>query len=484
MSRPLVGAAVVAWALLVASVSMGMSSCGGSSKDGTNGNSQGSPAPAPAPAPPPPPAPAPAPAAGQAAFPLHLEAGKRYLIDAAGTPFLMQGDSPWSLIVQLTREQVDVYLDDRRARGFNTLLVNLLEHAFANNPPKNVYGQGPFLTPGDYSTPNEEYFAHADWVIRRAGEKGFLVLLVPSYLGYEGGSQGWYQEMLANGTTKLRNYGRYLGQRYSSFANVIWTHGGDYNPPNKAVVNEVVAGIREFDTRVLHTAHCAPEMPAAGYWSGDGWLQINNVYTYNTVYSSALAQYARPGQMPFFFIEGRYENEANEGNEQRVRVQAYQALLSGAMGQVFGNNPIWNFNGPGLYPTSLTWQQALGGRGSQSMTHVHSLFAARSWWTLVPDATNSLLTSGLSSGLDRAVAARSSDSAYAIAYMPSTRAVTIDMSQLAGPKVAARWYDPAAGTYAPVAGSPYAAAGTQTFRPASNNAANFGDWVLVLESGQ
>ena len=118
------------------------------------------------------------------------------------------------------------------------------------------------------------------------------------------------------------------------------------------------------------------------------------------------------------------------------------------------------------------------------MTHVRSLFAPRAWWTLVPDAVNSLLTSGLSSGLDRAVAARSSDSAYAIAYLPSTRTVTIDMSQLAGPKVAARWYDPANGVYAPVPGSPYTAAGTQTFRPSSSNGANFGDWVLVLESEQ
>jgi hypothetical protein len=417
-----------------------------------------------------------------AVFPLRVEAGKRYLVDAAGTPFLMQGDSPWSLMVQLTREQVDQYLDDRRARGFNTLLVNLIEHKFSNNPPKNVYGNGPFLTPGDYSTPNELYFAHADWVIQRAASKGFLLLLVPSYLGYGGGDQGWYQEMTANGTAKMREFGRYLGRRYSGFANILWTHGGDYNPPNKALVNEIAAGIREFDTRSLMSAHSAPETAAADYWGSESWLQVNNVYTYNTVYSAALTQYARADQKPFFYLEGRYENEAGEGTEQRVRVQAYHALLSGAAGQVFGNNPIWHFNGPGLYPTALTWQQALSGPGSQSMTHARTLFASRSWWTLQPDATNLVLTGGLSSNQDRAVAARAADRSFAIAYMPSVRTVTVNLAQLAGPNVNARWYDPANGTYVSIPGSPFPASGSQTFRPATANASSFGDWALVLES--
>ena len=430
------------------------------------------------------PTPAPPPPVTIAAFPLRVESGKRYLVDATGTPFLMQGDSPWSLMVQLTREQVDQYLDDRRGRGFNTLLVNLIEHQFSNNPPRNAYGQAPFLTPGDYGTPNEQYFAHVDWVIQRAADKGFLLLLVPSYLGYGGGDQGWYQEMVANGTTKLREFGRYLGRRYAGFSNILWTHGGDYNPPNKALVREIVLGIREFDTRVLMSAHCAPETAAADYWGGESWLQVNSVYTYNAVYSAALAQYARADQMPFFFLEGRYENEA-DGTEQRVRVQAYHALLSGAAGQVFGNNPIWHFNAPtGLYPTSLTWQQALNSRGSQSMTHVRTLFAPRSWWTLQPDAGNTLLTAGLSSGQDRAVAARAADGSFAIAYLPSVRTVTVNLGQLAGPRVNARWYDPANGTYTTVTGSPFTASGSQTFRPAGNNASGFGDWALVMESSQ
>ena len=36
--------------------------------------------------------------------------------------------------------------------------------------------KGHSLRPGDFSTPNEKYFEHADWVIKKAEEKGFQVL--------------------------------------------------------------------------------------------------------------------------------------------------------------------------------------------------------------------------------------------------------------------------------------------------------------------
>ena len=53
--------------------------------------------------------------------------------------------------------------------------------------------------------------------------------------------------------------------------------------------------------------------------------------------------------MPFFLMESAYENEHDAG-EQRLRAQAYQAILSGAMGHLFGNNPIWHFDGAGPLP--------------------------------------------------------------------------------------------------------------------------------------
>jgi len=415
-------------------------------------------------------------------FPLVAKPGKRYLEDATGRPFLIQGDTPWGLITQPTCEDVDRYLDDRRARGFNTLLVKLIETSFATNAPENAYGQLPFLVPGDYSAPNDAYFDHADWVLRRAAEKGFLVLLAPSFTGWGGGEEGWYRAMVASGPSRLQQFGEYLGRRYREFTNILWVHAGDYNPPRKELVRAIAEGIRKFDSRALHTAHPAPDTAAIDYWQGEPWLRVNTVYTYEAVYAAALEQYARPERMPFFLIESIFEHE-HEVTEQRLREQAYQAVLSGAAGQVFGNNPIWHFDGPGLYPAPVTWQEALDSRGARSMTHLHDLFISIPWWRLEPDVDHTLLVHGLGSEEKRAVAARTGDGSLAILYLPTRREIAVDLGQLAGPAVAARWYDPADGQFSGVSGSPFLASGSRRFRPEPRtNSSGFDDWVLVLES--
>jgi hypothetical protein len=157
-----------------------------------------------------------------------------------------------------------------------------------------------------------------------------------------------------------------------------------------------------------------------------------------------------------------------------VRYQAYQAVLSGAAGHLMGNNPIWLF-GSG-------WQTALNSGGATTLAHLRSLFDSLAWWTLVPDTGNTLLTAGAGTGGSRAVAARATNGAFALLYTPSVRALTVNLAQLGGPNVRARWYDPSNGTYATVAGSPFPASGSQTFTPTGNNGNGFGDWVLFLES--
>lgn len=435
-------------------------------------------------------------------FPLVARPGQHYLEDAAGKPFLIHGDAAWSLIAQLPREKVDLYLDDRRARGFNTVLINLIEHRFSTNAPANAYGQQPFLTSGDYSTTNEKYFAHADWVLRQAADKGFLVLLAPSYTGFAGGPDGWYQEMKTNGPLRLREYGRYLGRRYRGFTNILWVEGGDYNPPDRDLVRAIAEGIREFNPQALHTAHCAPETSAREYWKEEPWLQVNGIYTYGAVFSAVVKEYARgeswpwsldyeegglwrllghtPARpsMPFFLIESVYENE-HDATGQRLRTDAYHAVLSRAAGQVFGNNPMWHFDGPGLYPAPVTWQEALGSQGSLGMTYLRELLARVSWWLLEADLTNSFLTSGIGSGFDRAVAARAADRSFAIVYLPSARRITLDLGQLAGSRVAARWYDPRNGLFSEAERSPFPTTGSQSFRP---DAGTQDDRVLILSS--
>ena len=226
-----------------------------------------------------------------AVFPLRPIEGRRYLFDAAGSPFLMVGDSAWSLLTQLTTDDAELYLDDRQERGFNTLLVNLLEHKFADHAPRNAYGEGPFTSEGDFASINERYFDHVEQVLQSATKKGFLLLLAPAYTGANGGDEGWYREMSACGADKMREYGRYVGNRFRKFNNIIWVNVGDYNPPDKKLGQAVADGIRELLPASLHTAHNAPGTSGAGYWGiNEIPIAIDTLYTlYESISARGLA---------------------------------------------------------------------------------------------------------------------------------------------------------------------------------------------------
>ena len=56
------------------------------------------------------------------AFPLSASANGRHLVDRNGVPFIVHGDTAWDASVSVTLAEWRAYLDDRRNRGFNTVL--------------------------------------------------------------------------------------------------------------------------------------------------------------------------------------------------------------------------------------------------------------------------------------------------------------------------------------------------------------------------
>jgi hypothetical protein len=192
------------------------------------------------------------------------------------------GDSPWSLIVQLNADDMESYLQDRQNKGFNSIIVNLIEHKFCTNPPRTLAGLAPFTTPGDFSTPNQAYFDFAHKVIEQAGEHGIVVWLAPAYLGYGGGDEGFFREIKAGGREKIQAYGRFVGRKFRDLPNLVWMLGGDYTPEkaDQWTVTELALAIREQDPTHLMTAHHAPESSAIEAFGEQAWLDVNNFYGY------------------------------------------------------------------------------------------------------------------------------------------------------------------------------------------------------------
>jgi len=400
------------------------------------------------------------------ALPLKISGNSRYLLDQNEQAVFLQGDTPWSLISGLTKDEAARYLKDRQAKGFNALIVNLIEHKYRG--PVNREGEPPFTATGDFATPNEKYFAHSDWVLRRAADEGIVILLAPMYLGYKGTDEGWYQEVRLNGEAKCRDYGRYLGRRYKDYSNIIWLMGGDRNPADvRDEVDGLAAGIREFAPSHLFTAHTVSESTPAEQYSLSQWLDLNATYTYMIVHRQLLANYHRRPVRPNILIESTYEGEHNASPLQ-IRRQAYWALLAGATGQFYGNRPIWGFF-PG-------WEKALDSRGGQDMARLAEFIKSRPWHTLVPDDAHKVVTSGLGEfrGLDYLAAGRSADRRMLMAYIPTPRSVVVQFSELAGNKLKASWFDPQSGKT--LDAGEYQAQGQHEFHTPGD-----GDWVLVVE---
>ena len=418
-------------------------------------------------------------------YPLKVSANGRYLVDQNNVPFLITGDSPQALIVNLTEAEADSFFADRQAGGFNVVWINLLCATYTGGRPDASTYDGiiPFTTPGDISTPNEAYFARVDDMISLAAQHGLTVLLDPAETG------SFLSVLNANGTTKARNYGRYLGTRYRSFDNIVWMSGNDFqtwqNPGDDAVVEAVARGIHDMDDRHIHTVEL--DYPVSGSLDDPTWaplIELNASYTYYPTYAQVLTDYNRSNALPTFLVEANYEfehNAADEGTPDILRRQAYWTMLSGAAGQMYGNHYTW--------PFSSGWQDNLDTPGSAQMGLVKFLFAPRAWYNLIPDQTHDVVTagngtfadSGALADSDYLTAARTPDGALVMAYMPTVRTITVDMSKLAAAAYAS-WYDPTNGTFSAISGSPLANSGTRNFTPAGNNAAGDGDWVLVLEA--
>jgi len=389
----------------------------------------------------------PAAAAPMARYPLSISADRRRLLDADGRPFLIQGDAAWSLIANLDSAEVVRYLDDRRSKGFNTLIVNLIEHLYSQDPPRDRAGREPFARRGDMTAPNDAYFDWAEQILDACAERGFAVILAPAYIGYRrdrgaGVSlhlDGWYDEIVATGPEGCRSYGAYLGRRFGRFANIIWCIGGDWHPEEaRAGLDALAKGLRETGVTNLFTGHTHPEFSAADTFAGSDWLDLNITYTYGIVHRMLLEDWQRRPVMPFLLIESTYESEHN-ASAQQIRRQAYWSVLCGGNGHCMGNHPIWLF-GDG-------WPEALDLPGSLAMARWGSFFRALPWNEFVPDLERRLVSAGLGEarGLDRVTAARTADGRLGAAYLPIHRPVEVQLGHLNGPWLAVEWFEPASG---------------------------------------
>jgi Protein of unknown function (DUF4038)/Putative collagen-binding domain of a collagenase len=418
---------------------------------------------------------------GGMVFPLKVSGNHRYLVDSQGKPFFLLADTPWFL-QKLPLDDVRRVMDDRLAKGFNTLFLEILDDR--RLPSRDAYGHVAFEPALDITKPAEPYWRYTDTVMEEAAKRGFFVIM--SELWYGSGRGLWMHHVAPD---SARTYGRFIGRRYARFENLMWMHCGDRNPDERLseCANQLAEAIRKEAPYQLHTAHMAHEFSSADFFAGQPWLDVNMAYTYAASYVQVSKEYKRDNPVrPIILGETGYEGEPNaiellpdakKGDlwtPYRIRRNAYWAILSGACGYC-GGTRLWRWE--------KNWRDVLQARSSRQAPYLLRLMETIPWWCLKPDVQHQLVAAGFGTWkqADYLTAAVANDGSAAVAYLPSARRTTVNLAKLSG-RVTARWFDPANGKFTAVTGSPFSNAGQKDLTPPGRNADGDTDWALVLDA--
>jgi hypothetical protein len=431
--------------------------------------------------------------AGAAEHPLRVAPGGRYLVEANGKPFFYLADTAWELFHRLTQEEAELYLKNRAAKGFTIIQAVVLAELDGLRTPSAI-GQKP-LVGDDPRRPNEAYFQYVDWVVKRAGDLGLTVAMLPTW------GDKWHSRQNTPGpkifdATSARDYARFIGRRYKGTP-VIFVLGGDRNaetPEDRAIVEAMAAGLKETAPTTLITYHPRGPGRSSDFFHQAGWLDLNMIQSSHTGRDSdngVNVEHDRRLTPPKPTLDGepRYEaltidfymtgaQPARKFDDADVRMAAYRALLAGAAGHTYGNNNIWQMWVPGRPPmigADIPWQEALDHPGAFQMAHVRRLFESRPWEKLEPN--QSLIVGSNPPGAGFLRAAVASDRSFAFVYTPRGEPVAVDQGLLGARDISSWWFDPRYGRSYPI----HTGVGTavQVFTPPT--AGRGCDWVLVLD---
>lgn len=423
----------------------------------------------------------------------HLDTSEnqRHLVRGDGSPFFWLGDTAWELFHRLDREEADYYLSNRATKGFTVVQAVILAELGGLVVP-NAYGELPLIDQ-DPSRPNEAYFAHVDYIIRQAAEKGLIMGVLPTWGSY------WKKdsERAVFTVENAREYGRFLGARYR-LEPVVWILGGDADiacDEERSIINAMARGLREGDggTHLITFHPCGPGLSSEQLHEAD-WLDFNMIQSSHGArnHDNGLFvehDYALKPVKPTVDGEPRYENVPvgfyfrNSSNCLRfddfdVRQAAYWALLAGAAGFTYGNNNVWQMWQPDRKPVIsavIPWREALDHPGAFQMGFVRRLFESRPFMKLVP--AQEIIVDGPKAGGAKVRAACASDGSFAFIYSPMGEAFTVDRSRIQAARVKEIWYDPRYGVSHHIHTG--TSAGYQTYTPPSSGRGS--DWVLILE---
>ncbi len=422
---------------------------------------------------------------------LEISQNRHYIQHKDGKPFLWIGDTGWGMMQQLTREEIDQYLDNRQKLGFTVIqtVAHWSPHGggLERSPDNaaNAYGHRPFT--GEENAPNtseplvvkggspqspNDYWDHVDYVVAAIKERNMYLALLPCWASQLITGTKEYNE------NEARIYGNFLGKRYAKEEHIIWVLGGDtkaqfqgydkyqryYDFDDRHIFRAMAEGILSGVTgeklkwnehgsawdEVFITYHPNGDYPygSSQWFHADPWLDANGVEVWkevHDVFPVMLEDYRLQDPVkPSLFLEGSYEygtyhHECGWVTPLKVRRQFYHTFFAGGAGHTYGAGPIWSMRGnEGDYNCGYTWQQALDFPGAVQLTQIAKKFLTDHKWYEWEPNEDVISETGYRESLKTSVATKSKDMVMVYFSNNSHTRVTNILEKNAE----AFWFDP------------------------------------------
>lgn len=451
--------------------------------------------------------------------------GHILLTRSADKPVFLLGDTVWTLAHLMHRDDVPFYFENRRNQGFNMVFLSgvtegggLKPNAMGDKPYRSrpaVAGAAgssrpmpticpaetdpsvthdfsqPLVTDGTDPTNPEayDYWDHLDFIVEQAARTSIYVALNP-VVGTCYVRDGHVDASNAEGI------GRFFGQRYGRFGNVIWVLGGDINPDAKegdlSVYRSLAKGLaigatgKEDYSGLTMTYHPQGRSSSSTLLHGDPWLTFNMQQTGQSDeahYPSIAKDYELSPPKPVLDGEAWYEELPNRirlGNRHAtdfdVRKRAYWSVFAGSFGHIYGENSVMQLWSPGVEPyreiATIHWKQALFRPGAMQLRFLRNLIESRPMLGRV--SAQDFLAGPAEEFNDRRQVTRGDG--YLFVYSTSGNLIQIRMDRLPA-RLSAWWFNPRDGSAIKIGEMKNSDGGE--FLPPTRGVGQ--DWVLVLD---
>ena len=361
--------------------------------------------------------------------------------------------------------------------------------------------------------PNEVYFKHVDYVVKKAASLGIFIAMLPAWGDKWSRIWGVEKEIFTSENALI--YGKYIGNRYKNQWNIIWVLGGDRNPTTEEhykIIRNMAKGISEGDAgKHLLTYHPSGSISSSSFFHNDKWLDFNMtqsghdergapnyLYTINNYmlnpakpcldgecrYEDIPVKFGQmkldeaykknPYEMPDYLTPYGYYNDYD------VRRAAYGSVFSGACGHTYGNGSIWCFCDKGRFApiaVKFSWQKAIFSPGAEDMGHLRKLIEKFGINNLQPDKTAILYNTDISDNYVTALCAK--DESTILAYSPKGEKFYVSLSKVKGNDLRLSWYNPRDGSYSektPISTN------NLIYEAVPPSKGDGCDWVLIIEN--